>query len=183
MYRRKWKRECAPISRLIFEPTCIFSLLYIVPKISSISDPYQRVFVPSAQKGMAMGREKFNNTAVLSFSWILSESLLNRNTPRNRLVRRTPPSAKLPLWNDADNPMQSGVQLNYTCVSVSRHWLFYPGKRPRSNLGHGGQDCFTFIRSPENEIDKKIAHLTAPIFAHNNNLPWAAWRNFFLGDS
>ena len=55
MYKR-WKCECAPISRSIFEPTCIFSLLYTVPKISSISYPYQCLFAPSAQKGM--GREK-----------------------------------------------------------------------------------------------------------------------------
>ena len=42
--------------RSIFELECIFKLLYTVPKISSISYPYQCLFVPSAQK--RMGREK-----------------------------------------------------------------------------------------------------------------------------
>ena len=55
MYKR-WKYECIPISSSIFEPTCIFSLLYTVSKVSSISYPYQCLFAPSVQKGM--GREK-----------------------------------------------------------------------------------------------------------------------------
>ena len=61
--RNHWKaetgnreNECAPIFRSIFEPTCISSLQYTVLKISSISYPYQCLFVPSAPKGM--GREK-----------------------------------------------------------------------------------------------------------------------------
>ena len=45
---RRWKCECAPISRLISR--CIFSLLYTVPKISSISYPYQCLLAPSAQR-------------------------------------------------------------------------------------------------------------------------------------
>ena len=56
--------DCAPIFRSIFDPTCIFSLLYTVPKISSISYPYQCLFAPSAQKGM--GREK-NTIIEVSF--------------------------------------------------------------------------------------------------------------------
>ena len=39
-----------------YEPSFIFSLLYTVPKISSISYPYQCLVAPSAQKGL--GREK-----------------------------------------------------------------------------------------------------------------------------
>ena len=35
----------------------------------------------------------------------------------SRLVRRTLPSAILPLWNAAENPMHSWVQLNYTCFT------------------------------------------------------------------
>ena len=54
--KRKSESECAPIFRSISEPTCIFSLPYTVLKISSISYPYQCLFVPSAQEGM--GREK-----------------------------------------------------------------------------------------------------------------------------
>ena len=42
--------------RSISKPTCIFSLLYTVIEISSISYPYQCLFAPLAQKGM--GREK-----------------------------------------------------------------------------------------------------------------------------
>ena len=61
MYKR-WKCECAPISRSIFEPTYIFSLIYTVPKIWSISYPYQCLFAPSAQEGMR--QEK--NLTVLS---------------------------------------------------------------------------------------------------------------------
>ena len=41
-----------------FEPTCISSLQYSVLKISSISYPYQCLFVPSTPKGM--GREKIH---------------------------------------------------------------------------------------------------------------------------
>ena len=54
----KWKGECAAIFRSIFEPTCIYSQPYTVLKISSISYPYQCLFVPSAPKGM--GREKIS---------------------------------------------------------------------------------------------------------------------------
>ena len=51
--------ECAQIFRSIFEPTCIYSLLYTVLKISLISYPYRCLFEPSAQKGI--GREKIYN--------------------------------------------------------------------------------------------------------------------------
>ena len=58
--KRKSESECAPIFRSISEPTCISSLQYSVLKISSISYPYQCLFVPSAQEGM--GREKMSHT-------------------------------------------------------------------------------------------------------------------------
>ena len=59
-----WKAEIGKWVRTNFhlstsEPTCIFSLLYTVLKISPISYPYRCFFVPSAQK--IMGREKILN--------------------------------------------------------------------------------------------------------------------------
>ena len=54
--------ESFSVFRSILEPTCNFSLLYTVNKISSNSYPYQCLFVPSAPKGM--GREKIKNGEV-----------------------------------------------------------------------------------------------------------------------
>ena len=70
--------ESFSVFRSILEPTCNFSLLYTVIKISSISYPYQCLFAHSAQKGM--GREKIGevlkegNTDVTVAKLVLTRS-------------------------------------------------------------------------------------------------------------